>query len=305
MDQATPSRLQADLARRIAALIQTGELAPGTRVTEVGLAERLTVSRTPVRAALAYLVEHGVLARLSDRHLVVSDDPTGLPIPIGVEAPAADLDRLFVAIAQDRIAGRIPEAVSESDLMRRYRVPRRTLQRVLERLAEVALVERKPGHGWRFLPSIEDSQARAESYRFRILIEPAALVEPGFRIDRTWLTDMRHRHEAMIASPWRETSSVALFEMNAEFHEGLAAASGNRYILAAVQQQNRLRRFNCYDWVYGRDRVVVSCEEHLEIMSRLERNDHEIAAALLRRHLEAAAKLNRGLRSERQLKVVA
>ena len=44
--------------------------------------------------------------------------------------------------------------------------------------------------------------------------------------------------------PWSDTASIALYEMNAAFHEGLAAASGNRYLLVAVQQQNRLRRFS-------------------------------------------------------------
>jgi DNA-binding GntR family transcriptional regulator len=81
--------------------------------------------------------------------------------------------------------------------------------------------------------------------------------------------------------------------MNAAYHEGLAAASGNRFLLVAVQQQNRLRRFANYDWTFGHERVLVNCREHLAILDRLEAGEREAAAALLRRHLEAAAKLKR------------
>ena len=42
-----------------------------------------------------------------------------------------------------------------------------------------------------------------------------------------------------------------------------------------------------YDWTFGRERVVVSCREHLEILDHLER---EAAAAAMRRHLDAAAR---------------
>jgi DNA-binding GntR family transcriptional regulator len=298
MKQETPGRpsdLQRELLPRIVALIRGDGLAPGTRLGEVALATRLRVSRTPVRAALAHLavrgiVERGGVERGTGRGFFVAaaSRRTRTPTPV----PAAS-DRLFLAIARDRLAGRLPIEISEADLMRRYKVTRALLQRVLGKLAEVALVERKRGHGWSFLPTISDSEARAESYRFRLLVEPAALREPGFRLDPGWVAEMRRRHEAMLAMPWRDTASVALFEMNADFHEGLAAASGNRYLLTAIQQQNRLRRFANYDWVFGHERVVVSCREHLAILDCLARGRREHAATVLRRHLEGAAGLVR------------
>src|SRR3546814_3525349 len=88
---------------------------------------------------------------------------------------------------------------------------------------------------------------------------------------------MRRRHREIRDAPWSETGSIALFETNAAFHEGLAVASGNRYFANAIQQQNRLRRFSNYDWVYGHERVVVSCSEHLEILDRLEAGERDIA----------------------------
>jgi len=170
--------------------------------------------------------------------------------------------------------------VSEFDLMQRYDATRPVVQRVLAKLAEVAAVQRKPGHGWRFQPIIADAKARDESYRYRMLIEPAGLLEPGFQLDPKWAAEMRRRHQDMMTMPWSPTASIALYEMNAAFHEGLAAASGNRYLLVAVQQQNRLRRFANYDWTFGYERVLVNCREHLAILDRLEAGEHEVAASI-------------------------
>jgi DNA-binding GntR family transcriptional regulator len=291
-EKAAPSRLQRELSAGIMELIHGERLAPGTRLAEVALAERLQVSRTPVRAALKLLATRKLVHAGASRGYFVAD---GAPAPRRTPRKPApdDTDRLFLAIARDRRAGRLPDEVSERDLMQRYDATRPIVQRVLTRLAEVAAVQRKPGHGWRFQPIIADAQARDESYRYRMLIEPAGLLEPGFRLDPTWAADIRRRHQDMLAMPWSETVSIALYEMNAAFHEGLAAASGNRYLLVAVQQQNRLRRFANYDWTFGHERVVVNCREHLAILDQLEAGQHEAAAALLRRHLEGAAKLKR------------
>lgn len=291
-EKPAPSRLQRELSAGIMDLIRSERLAPGTRLAEVALAERLQVSRTPVRAALKLLAARRLVHAGASRGYFVAD-----AVPAAHKAPRKpspdDTDRLFLAIARDRRTKRLPDEVSERDLMQRYDATRPVVQRVLAKLAEVAAVQRKPGHGWRFQPTIADAAARDESYRYRLLIEPAGLLEPGFRLDPVWAAEMRRRHQETLATPWSDTASIAFYEMNAAFHEGLAAASGNRYLLVAVQQQNRLRRFANYDWTFGHERVVVNCREHLAILDQLEAGEHEAAAALLRRHLESAAKLKR------------
>jgi DNA-binding GntR family transcriptional regulator len=285
-----PSRLQRDLLPRIVDMIRQDGLTPGHRLPETSLARRLQVSRTPVRAALRHLADRGVIgplagggyALLKPIEAIREDEFT----PV-----AAEVDIWCARIAKDRVAGTLPPQTSEADLMRRYDVGRPLLLRVLNKLAEVGLVERLPGHGWLFSP-VNDPAAIAESYAFRRIIEPAALLEKGFSLDPAWLAEMRRRHEEMLSKPWSDGASVALFEMNADFHEGLIAASGNRYLLLALQQQTRLRRYANYSWRYGQDRVVVSCREHLEIIARLEAGEVDLAAALLRRHLDLARDLS-------------
>ena len=285
-----PSRLQSELQAGILAVVRSDQLEPGTRLGEVALAARLHVSRTPVRAALAHLARRGLVRPGKRGGYFVADTARAVRKTPPQPGPT-DADRLFLAIARDRRAGKFAEDVSEGDLIRRYRVTRATVQQVLVRLSEVAAVQRKPGHGWRFLPTISDPTARAESYRLRRIIEPAALLEPGYRLAPGWIEDMRERHHGMLATPWNEASSIALYEMNAQFHEGLVAGAHNRYLLVAIQQQNRLRRFANYDWTFGHERVVVSCREHLKILDCLEAGERENAASLMRKHLDAAAKL--------------
>lgn len=53
--------------------ITTGELRPGQKVTERGLAERLAVSPTPVREAIRRLEQDGLLERTGPRTVKVSD----------------------------------------------------------------------------------------------------------------------------------------------------------------------------------------------------------------------------------------
>lgn len=51
--------------------------------------------------------------------------------------------------------------------------------------------ERKQGYGWRFLPVAKTPEALEQIYRLRMLIEPAAMLEPGFRLDRKILEQQR------------------------------------------------------------------------------------------------------------------
>lgn len=54
-------------------LILSGDLAPGQRLTEIALAERLGVSRTPVRYALAVLAKEGLLVAAGGRGFVIRE----------------------------------------------------------------------------------------------------------------------------------------------------------------------------------------------------------------------------------------
>lgn len=284
----SPTPLHLALADRISLLIHEQGLAAGTRLNENLLADQLGVSRTPVRAALEHLAGRGFVARHRHRGVELVTLP---PRPQPVAAAPEDEDAMLLQIARDRQRGQLADQVSEKELMDRYALTRPALRQTLERLAELGLVERKLGYGWRFTNDLWDADARHESYRFRMTVEPAAIREPSFSLTPQWMAQMRQRHESFLSAPWTQASSIAFFEMNAAFHEGIAAGSGNRYFVMSIQRQNRLRRLSNYDWKHGRERVQVNCREHLEMLARIEAGDHELAALLMHRHLDVASRL--------------
>jgi DNA-binding GntR family transcriptional regulator len=200
-------------------------------------------------------------------------------------------DLVAERMSADRFAGKLPDHVSEADLMRRYEVARGVIVRVLTRMAQDNVAERSDGHGWRFLPTLDSLHLHDESYRYRLLIEPPCVLEPTFQLEVATARRLHEQHAAIVAGGWKQTTGVKFFELNASFHEFIAACSGNRFVHQAVIHQNRLRRFFSYNWVYGTQRMRESSSEHLEILDRLLEGDREQAAILLRLHLLGASRI--------------
>lgn len=91
----SPTR-QTALIALIRDLIESGELAPGARVTEQALAARFGVSRTPLREALRALASEGFIALSPNRGARVA------------ELSPADVDEIFPVMAQlESLAGEL------------------------------------------------------------------------------------------------------------------------------------------------------------------------------------------------------
>lgn len=284
-DFSTP--LQKKLVNDIIRLIHEDALQLGAHLNELQFAQRLKVSRTPLRAALSVLEDKGYLKRRVNRGMEI------IAIPALPEAQddAAAKKMLIVRIARDRNENRLPEEFTEASLARTYGVDRKTARQVLTHFEEMSLAERKVGYGWRFRDEYRDAANKIEGRRFRVILECGALLESGYNLDPDWAARMRARHEKIMNEEWSDTSSIDFFEMNADFHEGICAAAGNRFILNAIVRQNQLRRLSLYNWRHGFDRVLTSCREHMEILDWLLKKENKVAAALLQRHLEQRATL--------------
>jgi DNA-binding GntR family transcriptional regulator len=285
---ARPSRLQSDLAARILHMLKDQGAGPGHHLVELDLCRQFDVSRTPIRGALKLLAEQGAVEARANRGFVLREAVTDAPDvdPIGQERE--EDQELFVAIAKARNAGQLPDQCTQQEIVRLFDAKLATVVRVLRHLGELGLVERKPGNGWSFTLPINSLRARQDMYAFRSIVEPAGLIEPAFELDPDWAQRSRDRHLAIRKRRWRDTMAVELFEINADFHEQLARCSGNRYILDAVQRQNRLRSFINIEWVNGPDRVVHSIDEHLAILDALAAGKHGRAHDLMKIHLDSA-----------------
>jgi len=282
------SPLALRIADEIKELIRSGRIPVGGHLSTQRLADQFGVSRSPVREAMQVLADERVLEQhanrgffaraLAETRRKAADDVTELP-----GGP-----REYERLADDWLADRIPAEVTEQFLRQRYALTKAQLNEVLVRAAREGWAERKPGYGWRFLPVAKTPEAFEQIYRFRMLIEPAAMLEPTFRIDRDVLAEQRRIQESMLSSDIAKLPAERLLHNGSLFHEELIKLSGNPFFHRALVQVNRMRRLLEYRSRVDRQRLQVQCSEHLEILSLLERGNIFDASYLMRQHLGGA-----------------
>ena len=280
-----PSRLQSDLAHRILARLRHDQATPGLHLVELELCAAFDVSRTPVRGALKLLADQGVLKARDSRGYVLVRLP-----PERDEAKTTEDDEealLFQQMAEARAKGALPDQFTQQELVRRFKVRLPAVLGVLRELAELGLIERRPGNGWAF--ASDAARTLSESYAFRRALEPQMLLQPGFRLDRAWAEKARAQHQKLRKKAWRAGDGVHFHAINADFHEQLAKGSGNRAMLKAVERHNQLRQFLIGQWDYPMDQVHSAIDDHLEILAALEAGYADKAAALMLHHLTQSA----------------
>lgn len=283
----TAEARHAALAAEILRRAQQQAWPPGHRLTELSLAAALDVSRTPVRAALRRLAQSGIVRPHPDRGYVLAAGAERLASARVKRPDTAEL-ALHARLLRDRLHARLPEVVTQTALLRRYRVGRALLGQVLARLRDDGLITARPGSGLAFAPTLSSAASRTASFELRLAIEPAGLLSESFVADQAVLARLARAHEAMLARLNRPQEPAAIFALDESFHEALAAMSGNPFFLAAMRQQNRLRRLLEFATYGDIARVRAWLAEHLGILARLEAGDQVGAAAMLRAHLLAA-----------------
>ncbi|MGD1877762.1 MAG: FCD domain-containing protein [Kiloniellaceae bacterium] len=272
------------LARRILEIARHDGLAAGAHLAEVKLAERLGVSRSPVRAALALLKDLGAVKPAPGQGYFLALDSDGAAFA-AVALPEPEEAVMYRDLVRARFANLIPSQVAVSDVMRRYDCDRAMANRVLAQMSEDGVIERAPGRGYLFGPVLNDAKAYDESYRFRLLVEPAAVLEPGFHPDPQRMKRLRAHHAALLQAGIEAVPMAELFEADADFHEAIGEFCGNRFLAHAIRLQTRLRRLSEYENYNDRDRLRDSCREHLAILDAFDAGDFKRAAVLLRDHI--------------------
>lgn len=276
------------IARQILDLISEARFDPGHHLREQHLADALGVSRTPVRAGLKELTRMGAVEARPNQGFFLLKRSDELEL-LEIEQSKSNDQMLYELLVRDRIAGMLPESFTQTEISQRYDVDRGVLTRTLVKLSEDGLIARNAGHGWRFQQTLNSDVALRNSYGFRLMIEPTALLMPNLHVDRMMLKRLRAQHLRLITHPdITLVPAKEIFETDAAFHELLAEASGNLFVLQAIQQQNRLRRLLEFGSYHNRRRVKEWCEEHVAIIDALRENKQEQAAELMKKHLQSA-----------------
>ena len=289
MSQSLQSQLATDILQRINAQ----SMPAGTRLSERSLAEALRVSRSPVRTALRQLADQALIDPHPDGGFVVGAG--ALQIKPAALICTSDQEDLYLRIAQERLDGKLPARVSENELMRRYDVTRSQLTDILRRISNEGWMERLTGHGWAFTEVMTSSVAYADSYRYRILVEPAAILEPTFRIDEAGLKQCRQEQQALVNGEVHHVSPAQIFDANTRLHETIAACCGNTFILDSLRRINRVRRLMEYRKAVDRQQALRRCEEHLVLIDLLLAGQLEKASTMMRTHLRDAAREKRAV----------
>lgn len=278
-----------ELSKKVLDCLRREGVKPGFHIREQWLADALGVSRSPVRNALKQLESFGIVQLKPSRGFFLTAEP-GSEAFEEANLPQPETERIYAQIVSERFANLLGDQVSVADLVRRYGVGRSAINKVLARMQEDGLVEKSSGHNWIFGPALNDESAYQESYRFRLLLEPAAILEPGFSLPAKQLALLRRTHEDAIATGPSDVPIQRLLDIDAGFHNALADACGNRFIAQSIRQQSRLRRLSEYQKYIASDRLTASLQEHLGILDSLRRNAHDEAARRLADHIRASDK---------------
>lgn len=277
------------IADEIRNAISSGRIEPGVHLSVQKLADEFHVSRSPVRQAMEILAQTGLLEHRRNRGFFVH-----VAIELGVADERASRARPFEEpneyqrLAEDWLNDRLPIDVSEQFLRDHYRLTKAQLTETMLRAVREGWAERKPGYGWRFLPVAKSWGTFQQIYRFRALIEPAAMLEPAYEIDRSVLAKHRRIQENMLEYGIERLPGEQVLDSSSHFHEDLIQFSGNPFFHQALARVNRMRRLLEYRSGVDRQRMYRFCTEHLEIIALLERGEIVQASETLRHHLEGA-----------------
>ncbi|MDP4024283.1 GntR family transcriptional regulator [Methylobacterium sp. NEAU 140] len=280
------SHLPQKIAQSILDLIAAGEIGVGEHLSTPKLAERFDVSRSPVREALHLLAERGAIAQERNRGFFVQ--ASSVPAPDEAQDTSDEEPVGYLAVAGDWLRDRIPAEVTEQFLRERFALSAAQLARVLALGSSEGWAERRSGYGWRLLPVAKTPDALEQIYRVRLVVEPAGLLEPSFRLDRRVLDAQRATQRRLLDGGIRTLPATALVSAGAQIHEDILRMSGNPFLAQTLVRLNRVRRLIEYQSMVDRERLYRQCREHLDLLDLIERGQNVDASHFLRSHLNDA-----------------
>ncbi|MCG7325071.1 GntR family transcriptional regulator [Achromobacter sp. ACRQX] len=281
---------QTNTVTKILDLIKEDRLQEGAHLRAQKIADRLRLSRSPVNDALGILEQHGVVARKPNRgYFLLRDFDVAGEAPADITPPSADdiVTQTYFALADELLRGELPMQCSEAQLRTRYALTNAQTQALLGRISQEGWAQRRPGYGWEFSSMMTTPDSLLQSYRLRLALEPAALREPGFRIEKSVLARCRAAEMHLLNGGIATDTADQLHDRGVRFHESLVEASGNPFFIDTIKRVNRVRRLLSYRSMQDRSRYQQHCDQHLAILDMLERERNDEAAEALSAHLRS------------------
>lgn len=202
------------------------------------------------------------------------------------EAPLSD--RIGQVISEAILSGDLPGGarLRESELATRFGVSRAPLREALRLLEERRLIERLPYSGVRVIEL--SLKMVADLYEVRAAVEAIACQRAASRITLEDIAAL----EAMLAAEGEQIDAEPGHQRHLppirDFHTRIAEIAGNEELLRLLSRDLWRHARNYYRRVWNTlpDRGRSVHFEHVSILEALKLRDGELAALLMRRHID-------------------
>jgi DNA-binding GntR family transcriptional regulator len=288
--------------------IAAGNLPSGTRLTVASVADRLRVSRSPVKRALELLAASLALTRDGGQGYVVGPATTGtaagpanlfmlhLTDPGAEEMARPGWERILDDVAE-AVAGAIPFGIyqiSEAGIGEHFGVSRTVTREVLARLQERGVIGKDRASHWVAGPL--SARMLDEEHGLRRLMEPAALSEAAAAL-RPLVPEMLQR----IADAGPRCSPADMDRIESDLHDRCLPLQQNRRMSATLAQLRTARRVNrLFALHVVQHDETATLAEHRLVLDHIALGDPGGAAVALLHHLNADH-----LRTRDRLKVLS
>jgi DNA-binding GntR family transcriptional regulator len=206
-----------------------------------------------------------------------------------VDEPVSLRDRVYVDLGKKLMVGEIDHRTRlvESQLCETLDVSRTPLREALVRLHADGMLERRADG---YYPVALDIAGVRDLYELRITIELRGITRildtDELRYDKDRLSRLRTQWAALQSSPPPPEADMVLLDES--FHIGLSEASGNKAMVATLDNINRrIRLIRMYDFV-TEERVTATITEHLDIVDLLLDDQLEAGRKALHEHVGAS-----------------
>jgi DNA-binding GntR family transcriptional regulator len=292
-----PPKLYERAFALIAEEIKSGILPYGERLTEVGLAKRLGISRAPIRHALSLLAESGLVQRAASHgYEVHGDTRENAKLELnkhGLVKKLGTLARTSWELIYDDVEKEIVARtsfyqwhVNEVALARHYGVSRTVSRDVLARLQQRGILTKDDKGRW-LAPALNEKRIN-ELYEVRTILEPIALEKAARHVPIGTIETLRNRLQTVSGQKKGVDYPTRLDALEQDLHVTLLSFCDNRALLEAISLPQALlvTQHFLFDWTNDMFDSEPFLPEHLAVYNNLISGDVQNAKDALTFHLQ-------------------
>jgi len=272
------------LLDHVAKNLKVGDALP----TEMRMTEIVESSRTVVRSALAYFVEHGLIAGMKERNLLRRPKASDYFDVAELHSATEQLQQILMERIYERD---LPPGAefTEVELSRAAGVSTIAVREFLIGFSRNGLIEKTPRGSWRLCAFdtkyAEELGEVREMFELKAIERVAALPpgDPAF----ARLKELLARHEAL--GKGSAESHAEFPALDREFHTFLISLLDNRFAEGLNEAVSMVYHYH-YQWDKRDElpRNQYAVQEHLAILRPLVKGDVAAALAAMRTHLHSS-----------------